>query len=142
MTSKIKIIAVGKIKEGYIREGTSEFMKRLSSLADVEIIELKDEGIKKDSEKIVKYLGSNSFIMDAAGKSMSSEEFSDSIKKSEQALTFIIGGPEGITDDVKKKSKLISLSKMTFTHEMARLFLVEQIYRAFMIISNRSYYNK
>jgi 23S rRNA (pseudouridine1915-N3)-methyltransferase len=142
MTSKIKIIAVGKIKEGYIQEGINEFMKRLSSLADVEIIELKDEGIKKDSEKIVKYLGNNSFIMDAAGKSMSSEEFSDFIKNGEQPITFIIGGPEGITEDVKKKSRLISLSKMTFTHEMARLFLTEQIYRSFMIINNRSYYHK
>jgi 23S rRNA (pseudouridine1915-N3)-methyltransferase len=142
MTSKIKIIAVGKIKEKYLQEGINEFMKRLSSLADIKIVELKDEGIKKDSEKIVKYLGNNSFILDAKGKSFSSEEFSDFIKKSEQPITFIIGGPEGITEEAKNKSKLISLSKMTFTHEMTRLFLIEQIYRSFMIINNRSYYHK
>lgn len=142
MTSKIKIIAVGKIKERYLQEGINEFIKRLSSLADIEIIELKDEGIKKDSEKIMKYLNNNSFILDAKGKSFSSEEFADFIKKNEQPITFIIGGPDGISEEVKNKSKLISLSKMTFTHEMTRLFFIEQIYRSFMIINNRSYYHK
>jgi len=139
---KIKIICIGKIKESYIKEGIEEFLKRVKPMADLEITELKDEGIEKDSEKISRYTGSNSFIMDAAGKSFSSEEFASFIKKQERPLTFIIGGPEGITKEVKQKFNLISLSKMTFTHEMARLFMLEQIYRALMIINNRNYYNK
>ena len=142
MTNKVRIIAVGKIKENYIKYGIDEFIKRIKPFADIEMIELKDEGIKKDSEKMSRYITNNSFILDAEGRSFSSEEFSDFIKKSEQQITFIIGGPEGISDEIKNKAKTISLSKMTFTHDMARIFLVEQLYRSFMIINNRSYYNK
>ena len=139
---KIKIVAIGKIKERYIQEGIDEFVKRLRPFCVLEIIELKDRGIAEDSKAVEKYVDNNSFILDTNGKSFSSEEFASFIKKQEQQMTFIIGGPEGFSEVIKDKSKLISLSKMTFTHEMARLFLTEQLYRSFMIINNRSYYNK
>jgi len=139
---KLKIIAVGKIKEAYIQEGIDEFTKRLKPFCDLEIIELKDKGITEDSKAIEKYLSNNSFILDANGRKFSSEEFAEFIKKQDRQVTFIIGGPEGIAKEVKQKFNQISLSNMTFTHEMARLFLAEQLYRSFMIINNRSYYNK
>lgn len=135
----IKIIAVGRIKEKYVLEGIKEYEKRLRPFCRLEIVELKDEGIKKDSEKILKYIDGNSYILDSRGKEFSSEEFAEFIKKQEKDIVFIIGGSDGFSDEVKKKAKLISLSKMTFLHEMCRLFFLEQVYRAYMIINKRVY---
>ena len=140
MASKIKIICVGKVKERYITEGINEYLKRLTPFLKIEIIELKDEGMKKESEKIQKYLDTNAFIMDEKGKELSSLEFAEMIKKHEGTLTFVIGGADGIENAVKSKSKTISLSRMTFVHEMARLFLIEQVYRSYMINSGRKYH--
>jgi 23S rRNA (pseudouridine1915-N3)-methyltransferase len=142
MISKITVVAVGKVKERYISEGISEFLKRLKPFCRIEVIELKDQGLKKESEKIEKYISNSSYILDSKGKEFSSEEFAELLKKQEGELTLIIGGPEGIEQNTKSKSKLLSLSKMTFTHEMSRLFLIEQIYRACMINSGRGYYHK
>jgi 23S rRNA (pseudouridine1915-N3)-methyltransferase len=142
MLNKIKIVSIGKVKERYILEGINEFEKRLKPFCRIEFIELKDEGLKKESEKLEKYLSDKTYILDAKGTQLNSEDFAGFIKKQEQEITFIIGGPEGISEEIKKKSKLISLSKMTFTHEMCKLFLIEQIYRAYMINNNRGYYHK
>ena len=142
MSRKIKIICIGKVKERYLQEGINEFLKRLKPFCDVEIIELKDRGVIEDSKFVQKYVDHTSFILDVNGKSFSSEEFAELIKKTETTLTLIIGGAEGFNQDIKKNAKLLSLSKMTFTHEMTRLFLVEQIYRSFMIINNKTYYHK
>lgn len=139
---KIKIIAVGKLKEQHISYLISEFQKRISPFADLTITELKDEGLAKEAAKLENYLGQNTYILDETGKMYNSEELAAFLKKAEREITFIIGGPEGITPSLKQKSKLISLSKMTFTHEMARLFLIEQLYRACMINNGRSYYHK
>jgi 23S rRNA (pseudouridine1915-N3)-methyltransferase len=143
MVSKLKIICIGRIKEKWIKDGISEYQKRLLPFCAIEICELKDEGIKKESSKILEYKkdSGNFFVLSEEGKEFTSKEFSDFIKKESNAC-FFIGGPNGISNEVKKECRLISLSKMTFTHEMARLFLFEQIYRAFMIINNREYYNK
>jgi len=143
MASKIKIVCIGKIRENYIQEGINEFLKRLRPFCKINIIELKDEGIKKESEKLFKYAGSDTYFLDEKGLQISSEEFAGLIKKSElenNEMVFIIGGHDGISQEIKSKSKLISLSRMTFTHEMARLFLIEQIYRSHMIINNRKYH--
>lgn len=145
MSSKIKLICVGKVKEPYIKTGIDEFLKRIKPLSKLEIIELNDDGIKKESIKILEYNSQNTYIFDAKGKQYSSEEFAEFIKKNETEMNeiiFIIGGPEGIDEKIKSKFKTISLSKMTFTHEMTRLFLLEQIYRASMINSGRTYYHK
>jgi 23S rRNA (pseudouridine1915-N3)-methyltransferase len=139
---KLKIIAVGKIKEQNLTSLISEFQKRIRPFAELSIIELKDEGLAKEAVKLENYLGQNTYILDETGVMRSSEEFAGFLKKAESELIFIIGGPEGIAPEIKQKSKLISLSKLTFTHEMARLFLIEQLYRAMMINNNRSYYHK
>ena len=141
MTNLIKIIAVGRIKEKYIQDAISEYEKRIKPLSKFNIVEIKDEGIIKESDKIGVYLqDKNTYLLDPAGKQFTSEDFSDFIKKSDCEITFIVGGFDGVSEDVKNGAQMISLSKMTFTHEMARLFLVEQIYRAFMIINNRKYH--
>ncbi|MGV8162687.1 MAG: 23S rRNA (pseudouridine(1915)-N(3))-methyltransferase RlmH [Candidatus Nanoarchaeia archaeon] len=139
--NKIRIIAVGKIKEAYLRGGLEEFLKRLKPYIDLEIIEIKDEGKEKESKKFLDLLGNNTFILDAEGKAFSSEEFSSFLKTNrDEKITLIIGGHDGFSDELKKKAQKISLSKMTFTHEMTRLILVEQIYRSCMIQANKPYH--
>jgi 23S rRNA (pseudouridine1915-N3)-methyltransferase len=140
MISKIRLICIGKVKERYLQEGINEFLKRLTPYCKIEIIELKDRGIEKDSEMISEYINDKSYLLDANGTIMSSEEFAEFIKRNDGGVTFIIGGPDGFSEELKKKCKKISLSKMTFLHEMARLILLEQIYRGFMIINNRNYH--
>lgn len=139
--NRIKIIAVGKIKGSYLREGIEEFLKRIKPYVDLEIVELKDEGKEKESKKFLELIDNNAFILDAEGKSFSSEEFSTFLKaRRDEKITFIIGGHDGFTDELKKKAQRISLSKMTFTHEITRLLLVEQIYRSCMIQANKPYH--
>ena len=142
MAAKLTLVAVGKIKEPAISGLISEFLKRLKPMCEVSIVELKDEGLQKEALKLSKYLGTNSYILDEAGKQYSSQEFAALLKKQEQPITFIIGGPEGISPELKKRANIISLSRMTLTHEMTRLFLIEQVYRAYMINSGRGYYQK
>ena len=144
MINKIKIITIGKIKEKYIKEGTEEFLKRIKIFSQIEIIEIKDRGIKEDTENILEIINkqktNNIFILDEKGVEFSSLDFSNFMNKIEGEIVFIIGGAYGLEDRIKKDINLISLSKMTFIHEMARLFLLEQIYRGFMIINNRNYH--
>jgi 23S rRNA (pseudouridine1915-N3)-methyltransferase len=135
----IKIYVIGKLKDKNIKSLIDEYLKRLKIFAKVEIIELKDKGITKDSEAICKLIDNNTYILDELGINYSSILFSELINKMDN-IKFVIGGANGITNDVKKKVKLISLSKMTFTHEFARLVLIEQVYRAMMILNNRSYH--
>ena len=139
---KIRIVAVGKVKERHLLEGIAEYAKRLAPFCKLEIVELKDEGLAKEAKKLERYLGAGTFILDVDGKHLSSEEFAQLVKKhdGEGRLTFIIGGADGIDEGLKKAAPAISLSKMTFTHEMCRLFLMEQVYRAFMINGNRKYH--
>jgi 23S rRNA (pseudouridine1915-N3)-methyltransferase len=142
MAMKVNIIAVGKVKEKSINQLIEEYTKRLGPYLKLNIKELKDEGLAKESDKIrniIQQDSENTFILDALGKQFSSEEFSE-FMKNKQEVTFIIGGPDGISDDVKKKAKTVSFSKMTFTHEMCRLFLIEQIYRGVMIEKGRPYH--
>ena len=139
----IRIIVVGRLKEAYLREGIAEYEKRLRPFCKLEIIELRDEGLKKEGERLEKYLGPGTYVMDAAGREMDSPAFSKLVSPggtSAASLSFIIGSAEGIEERIKQKARLISLSKMTFTHEMCRLFLIEQIYRGFMIGQNRPYH--
>jgi len=140
MINKIKVITIGKIKERYLIEGINEFKKRLQRFCNMEIVELKDLGLEKEAEKILPYIKSKTFVLDAKGKSFSSEEFAELLKKEEGEIAFVIGGPEGISEKIKRNANLISLSKMTFLHEMARLILLEQIYRAYTIIHRMPYH--
>jgi 23S rRNA (pseudouridine1915-N3)-methyltransferase len=139
MVSRIRIIAVGKVKEKYLLDGIAEYEKRLRPYCRMETVEIKDAGKKEEGEKLSRYIAEGAHLLDERGKQLDSLEFARMVKENEQ-LTFVVGGPEGLPDDAKRGAKMISLSKMTFTHDMCRLFLIEQIYRAFMINSNRSYH--
>ncbi|MFH2021622.1 MAG: 23S rRNA (pseudouridine(1915)-N(3))-methyltransferase RlmH [archaeon] len=141
---KIKIICVGKPKEKAITMLENELLKRTK----IEISETKDSNINKEGEKIIELLDKTEnkfiFILSEEGKQFSSVELSQKLQKISlegKQILFIIGGPYGLSDAVKKKADIVlSLSKMTFTHEMARLFLIEQIYRAVSIIENKKYH--
>jgi len=139
MVSKIKIIAIGKIKEKYLLEGMREYEKRLRPFCKLEIIELKNEGLAKEADKLAKYLAKNTYALDVHGQQFSSEAFAEFLKQ-DQDISFIIGGSDGIDTSLKSKVKLISLSNMTFLHEMTRLLLLEQIYRGYMIAHHRTYH--
>ena len=149
----IKIICVGKIKEAFFRDAIDEYKKRLSKYTAVEIIEVQDEGLtdqktakKKESEKILKVVNQKDFIitMEIEGKELSSQELAskiDNIFNINNNITFIIGGSYGLSDEVKQLSNFkLSFSKLTFPHQLFRIILLEQIYRAFKINNNESYH--
>ncbi len=142
---QIKIIAVGKIKEKYILEGIQEYLKRMKN-KKINIIEIKDSNKQKEGldilnkiKKLEEYL---IISLDEHGKELTSFELSDFIEENSQKnLCFIIGGPDGLNKLISSESDhIIALSQMTFTHEMARLFLIEQLYRAFSIIEGKKYH--
>ena len=153
---KIKIIQIGKSKERYIQEGVAEFLKRLKPFVNLEVIEIREnppsktknvqDCLKMEAEQIAKYLKKDDFtvVLDETGGQMNSVGFAELIKKNKDSgrtLTFIIGGPYGLSEEIKKVGNMsLSLSKMTFTHQMIRLFLFEQIYRGFCIIAGKQYH--
>ena len=157
---KIRVIAIGKIKEQYLKEGISEYIKRISPFCDISIVEVNDQPIaenpnEKDIEKainiegenVLKFIKNNNFViaLDLNKKEMDSIEFSNYLVKkleiSGSNLTFVIGGSYGLSDALKKRANdSISLSKMTFLHQMTRLILLEQIYRAFKIYHHQTYH--
>ena len=154
---KIKIIALGKIKEKFLKNGIDEFLKRLTPYAAMEIIEINPIEIKdnnliekvlmQEGEKILSCIKSTDFVvtMEIRGKEFSSEEFAVKIEEltnsGTQEIVFVIGSSCGIGKNVSERANLkMSLSRMTFLHEFARLLLVEQIYRAFKIIKGETYH--
>lgn len=154
---KVKIICVGKIKENYLNQGISEYLKRLSGYCNVEIIEVKDEKIVSNTseEKIKDIEGSRILekindrdyliLLDLKGKELSSEEFAYKmdclISEGIGNYCFVIGGSLGISELLRKRANfLFSFSRLTFTHQMIRLLLLEQIYRVFKINNNETYH--
>jgi len=157
---KIKIVTVGKLKEKYLRDGIAEYSKRLSRFANLEMIELADEKTPdraSDSEnqkilelegtRILSKIGDRDFVIVLAieGKSLSSEEFSKQLEQAPingfSTLTFVIGGSLGLFPQVKKRANLsISFGRLTLPHQLMRLVLVEQIYRAFTIQQGSPYH--
>lgn len=155
----INIICVGKLKEKYLKDAIDEYSKRLSKYCKLNIIEVKDEIIpdtlnEKLTENIkstegIKILNNikNSYIisLDLKGKEYTSEEFSHKLENivlnSNSIITFIIGGSLGLSKEVLDKSnELVCFSKLTFPHQLIRVFLLEQIYRAFKIQNNETYH--
>lgn len=149
----IKIITVGSIKEKYLKDAIEEYTKRISKYTNIEIIEVKDEGLVEpnkslqlEEEKILKYINDRDYIitLEIEGKELSSTELAstlDKIQLEASTITFIIGGSYGLSDNIKEKAKLhLSFSKMTFPHQLFRVLLLEQIYRAFKINNNESYH--
>ncbi|MCM1533225.1 MAG: 23S rRNA (pseudouridine(1915)-N(3))-methyltransferase RlmH [Corallococcus sp.] len=154
---KFKIIAVGKIKENYYREAVAEYVKRLSRFASVEITEVPEcyfngEPNGKEIEKIISVEGQGilqkaegfTVAMDIAGRETSSEELSQLIvsnKMTNSVFSFIIGGSYGLSDEVKKKAHArCSFGKITLPHQLFRVVLCEQIYRACCIENNVAYH--
>ena len=154
---KIKIIALGKIKEKFLKEGIDEFLKRLTPYASLEIIELspveiKDENLTQraldeEGDQILSYIKPQSYVitMEINGRQFSSEEFAQKIENltndGQSEIIFVIGSSCGISKNVSARSNLkMSMSKMTFLHQFARLLLVAQIYRAFKIIKGETYH--
>jgi 23S rRNA (pseudouridine1915-N3)-methyltransferase len=150
----IRLIFVGRVKEEWLKEQIEEYVKRIGRFTRIQIDEVKDEKIlgndyskikKAEGERILKLLDDDYVIaLDHNGKSLDSPEFAQALKKSSQEhrrLTFVVGGALGLSDDVLKRCNLkLSLSKMTFTNQMVRLLLVEQVYRAFTILAGMEYH--
>ncbi len=132
---RIKLICVGKLKEQYIRKGVEEFLKRLERHQRIEMVEVKDSDPQQEGPDILaKCGGLPIFAFTEEGNEFTSLEWADFLKGLDGDLAFVLGGPEGLSDEVKKQAKmLVSLSRMTFTHDMARLILIEQLYRAVAI---------
>lgn len=156
----INIIAVGKLKEKYLKDAIEEYSKRLSKYCKLNIIELQDESLpgkineslakdikKKEGQKILDAIKEQSYVitLDLKGKEISSEEFSGRIQniatKGFSDISFVIGGTLGLDKAVLEKSnELICFSKMTFPHQLIRVFLLEQIFRGFKIANNEAYH--
>ena len=155
----IKLVVVGKLKEKFHKDEVTEYLKRLSKYAKISLIEVDEEKIKdnsslKENEQILVKEGNNIlkqikdneyvFLLDLHGNEISSEEFAtkvDSLTSSYSTLTFVIGGSLGVSNDLRKRSNFkLKLSPMTFTHQMTRIIILEQIYRACKINANETYH--
>ena len=154
---KIRLIAVGKIKEEYFKEAVIEYSKRLSAFCKFEIVELKEENfrdadystiaktLESEGERIKEALRGYSIAIAVEGKKYSSESFAYKIKNLTDGgageLTFVIGGSYGIAEDVKKLCReKLSFSDMTFPHTLMRVIATEQLYRAFTILNGKEYH--
>ncbi|SDF65841.1 23S rRNA (pseudouridine(1915)-N(3))-methyltransferase RlmH [Sporolituus thermophilus] len=157
---KITIVAVGKIKEKYLTAGIAEYTKRLGPYCRLEIIEVdeermpadpsaaaKEKVLAREGERLLKHVrgGSYLIVLDVRGKALSSEELAEKIDAlaltGQSDVTFVIGGAFGLSPAVlAAANERLSFSRMTFTHQMIRLLLVEQLYRAFKISRGEPYH--
>ena len=147
----MKIICVGKVKEKFFVDATYEYCRRISKYTKLEIIEISDEAngsiaLKKEGEKILSKIKDNEYVvtLEIEGNSLNSLEFAKKIDNnfnSNKNLTFVIGGSYGLDDMVKLRSDYkLSFSKFTFPHQLFRVILLEQIYRAYKINNNENYH--
>lgn len=157
---KIKVITVGKLKEKYLKDGIVEYSKRLSRFTKLELLELADEKtpdkasqaeneqiLAKEAERILSKINERDFVIALAieGNQFPSEEFSKKLEditvKGFSEISFVIGGSLGLADSVKKRANLLmSFGKLTLPHQLMKLVLMEQIYRAFMIQHGSPYH--
>ena len=156
----INIVCVGKLKEKFMSQAADEYIKRLSRFAKVKVTELPDEPapekmsaaeemsvLKKEGDRILEKISPADYVIALCveGKQMSSEKLAEHIANcmlsGASTITFVIGGSLGLSDDVKKRAALrLSFSLMTFPHQLMRVILLEQVYRAFKINANESYH--
>jgi len=157
---QINIIAVGKVKENYLKAGIEEYLKRLTSYAKVKIIEVSEEGapedigekekekiLLKEGERILSQIkeGDYLIVLDIKGDNLSSEQLAAKINNlalyGKSSLTFLIGSSYGLSNEVKRRADYsLSFSRLTFPHQLIRLILLEQIYRTFKINRNEPYH--
>ena len=157
---KISVIAVGKIKEKYLKDAVTEYSKRLSRYCKLEIIEVADEKTpdqaseavedairKKEGERLLKHISDDMYVitLEIIGKMLTSEEFADRLKtlgvQGKSSVAFVIGGSIGLGKEVLKRSDYaLSFSKMTFPHQLMRVVLLEQVYRGYRIMNGAPYH--
>ena len=156
---KVTLICVGKVKEKFYRDAIKEYEKRLGAYIKLNTIEISDEKVKvendseialameKEGNNILSKIKDNQYVitLEILGKNLSSEEFASKIDNlmliGKSDITLVIGGSYGLSDNVKKRSDFaLSFSKMTFPHQMMRVVLLEQVYRAYRIITGASYH--
>ena len=150
---KVNIICVGSIKEKFFTQAVEEYMKRLSRFCSLNIVEVQEEAseksvskkIEKESNKLINALKGVVFLLDRQGQMISSEGLAESLDKvtsqGASEVSFVIGGSNGVSEALKEKSKhIISFGKVTYPHQLFRVVLLEQIYRAFTINSNLPYH--
>lgn len=156
----IEVICVGKLKEAYLKDAITEYSKRLSKYCSLNIIELPDEKlptplseadkkkiIEKESYNILNHIKESSYViaLDLKGKQYTSEEFSDKLSQialhENSTITFLIGGTLGMSQELlNHANELVCFSKMTFPHQLIRVFLLEQLFRSFKIQNNETYH--
>ncbi len=156
----IDIVCVGKLKETYLKDAVTEYEKRLSKYCHITVTELADEKLpnklndsiiseikQKEATKILEHIKKDSYVicLDLTGKQLSSEEFSKKIDdiglNFNSSVTFVIGGTLGLTNQVLTRSnEKLCFSKMTFPHQLIRVFLLEQLFRAFKISKGETYH--
>lgn len=157
---KITVLTVGKVKEKFYRQAIEEFQKRLSRYCKLEIIEVSDEKIpdhaseteerlikEKEGQRILKYIKEDAWVCALAieGKMLDSVELSEKLEQmgigGVSHMIFVIGGSLGLADEVLKRADFkLSFSKMTFPHQLMRVILLEQIYRAYRIMQGEPYH--
>jgi 23S rRNA (pseudouridine1915-N3)-methyltransferase len=143
----IKLIVVGKIKEKSFAERCAEYQKRLGAYAKVQVVELNDGTVSSEANAIYRELNKEHhaelFVLSEEGREFSTVEIAEKISRADCKLIFVIGGPFGLDEAVKKRAKTLwSLSKLTFTHEMARMILLEQLYRVFNYNAGGNYHHQ
>lgn len=157
----VTIIAMGKVQKGFLQDGCNEYIKRLKTMCSLKIIQLEDvqlmeknlndtliqKTLDREADEIIKNIPKQSYIISMCieGKQISSEDmakmFNDKAVEGFSNITFIIGSSHGLSDRVKQMSHFkMSMSKMTFPHQLARLMLLEQTYRAFSILGGSKYH--
>lgn len=155
---RVRILAVGKVKESFHREEITEYVKRLSRYCKLSVTEIEEEKIRdsgetsvcqaleKEGENLLNQIGKDDYVvlLDLRGKEMTSEEFAarmDELTSRGKSIVFVIGSSYGLSDALRKRSDLsLCLSRMTFTHPMARVLILEQIYRSFKINAHETYH--
>jgi 23S rRNA (pseudouridine1915-N3)-methyltransferase len=153
---KIKLVTVGKTRDAYLLEGINNYLSRIKHYNSIEYTELADvksttnnmQATQREYEQIIKQLKDSDYIvlLDEKGKQLNSIQFADFINKKQNAgikrVVFIIGGAYGFSPDTySRANEMISLSRMTFTHQMVRLIFAEQLYRAFTILKGEKYHH-
>ena len=148
----IKILCVGKLSEKFLKDACDEYKKRISAFSKIEIIEIPEEleienVLKKEERRILNKISDSDFVitLEILGKSIGSEDFSkfleDKMNDGNSKFIFVIGGSFGLGDEIKKRSNFkLSFSKFTLPHQLFRVVLLEQIYRAFKIMNNQIYH--
>ncbi len=156
---KLRLLCIGKLSEPFLREGAAEYAGRLGRYLPLEVVELKEEGggkkadlrqiREREGERLLARMSAQSFVvvLDEKGRSFSSEGLSEllgeKMLRGTAEVAFVIGGAYGLSDAVKARGDLLlSLSSLTFTHQMARLILLEQLYRGMTILRNEPYHNR